>query len=154
MSQEELFNESWEHLKTFMQKEVGMMREILANMHQEELSLLLHDQRSWTQVMQDRSLMIERLSKFRLERLKVTETLEKSAAYLLESCEILTLRDQILALLDRMNSQHSRNEQLLEQTLLHSRFDMPPTSYCDPRLKPLAQGAKRKASVATYDPNS
>ena len=54
-----------EQLSEALQKEVSIMRELLANLHQEELSLLLNDQGSLHELLEQRSRIIERLSMFR-----------------------------------------------------------------------------------------
>ena len=69
-----------DQLKISMQREIGIMREILANMHQEEHSLLMSDRGSWNHVMQERSVLIERLSYFRVERLEATKKIEEMVA--------------------------------------------------------------------------
>src|SRR5579863_9500004 len=66
-----------EQLREALQKEVHIMRELLANMHQEELSLLLNDQGSLHELLDQRSIIIERLSAFRLMRIETTEKIEK-----------------------------------------------------------------------------
>ena len=75
--------------------------------------------------MEERSSLIEQLSKIRQNKLGVIERLEtltqQTDAPLEEllptqdmnSWEILFLRDQMMTLLDRMNLQTSRNEMLL-----------------------------------------
>lgn len=149
-------------LKSTLQKEVHLMREILANMHEEELSLLLNDKGSWNQVMQHRFGLIERLSTLRIERMEATQRIEdlaqpdsntKRPLSLEEilpvdeviSCEILSLRDQVLALIERMNKQNSRNEHLFKYA---EYWHQNPHMYA--RGPVPEERAKRKAAVATY----
>src|SRR5271156_942422 len=100
-----------EQLKEALQKEVNIMRELLANMHQEELSLLLNDQGSLHELLEQRSRIIERLSTLRMTRIEATEKIEKIIAHentptmesLLPfdedaSTQILSLREQLMAL--------------------------------------------------------
>ncbi|MBY0529947.1 MAG: hypothetical protein K2P51_07120 [Rhabdochlamydiaceae bacterium] len=146
-------------LKNIMQQELSLTRELLANFHQEELSLMLQDQGSWTQIMQQRAQMIERLSTLRLQRQQTTEQIiplaeKKGTTATLDEIlplneeityEIFNLRDQLLALTERINRQQSRNQHLREMPEpLHF---MPPS----PTALPQPPRAKRKASVATYN---
>jgi len=161
-------NPSWieahEQLKISMQKEISIMREILANMHQEELSLLLNDRGSWTQVLQDRFPMIERLSDLRKQRMDATQKIEAIAKLdsittpTLEqilptedesSCEILSLRDQLMALVEKINFQNNRNTTLFQQ--VEHQFDVPYHSSHRPIPNMSSQRARKKASVATYN---
>jgi len=141
-----------EQLKEALQKEVYIMRELLANMDQEELSLLLNDQGSINELLEQRSRIIERLSSFRLCRIDATEKIEKIIAKgnvptterILPSeedtsTEILSLRDQLMALTEQMNRQQTQNQYLIEH---------PDHTRIAPRES--VQRAKRKASVATY----
>lgn len=155
--------EAHDHLKALMQKEIHIMREILANMHQEELCLLLNDKGSWNQVMQERSTLIERLSSLRSDRITMTEKIEHMASLKTDTkspsleqilpaeddatCEILSLRDQLMALIERMNTQNSRNEYLFH----HVEY-MPPLSLPSEPVFPskAAERPKRKAAIATY----
>lgn len=150
-------------LKISMQKEIGIMREILANMHSEELSLMLNDRGSWNYVMQERAQLVERLSYFRVARLEATKKIRElvhgqdpnSPATVDEllpaqeenSCEILSLRDQMMALMEKINFQNCRNEALFYQ--VEHQLDLPH----HPPLHPVHAQAKpvKKASIATYN---
>ena len=165
MAQEsDAMNVVHEELKTAMKKEVQLMREILANMNQEEVALLLNDKGSWNHIMQERYYIIEKLSNLRAARVKATIKLEKivclgthmpnpSLDQLLptereDSCEILSLSDQIVALAERMNWQNSRNNGLAHQ--IEHQLSMPREAqqYSMPRPEELR--SKKKVSVATY----
>lgn len=155
------WNQIQEQLKLAMQKEVNLMREILANMHQEELSLLMNDTPSWQKVMDERSEMVLRMSYLRKQRdlvaLQFKENAKHKSKKLFEilkagdeiSSEILSLLDQILALTERTNLQNCRNdflfhqEQMPQNTPLHCHY--PP-----PFLKPIPARAARKTQLATY----
>ncbi|HSW86828.1 MAG TPA: hypothetical protein VLG49_04940 [Rhabdochlamydiaceae bacterium] len=159
-----LWNEAHDQLKISMQKEIGIMREILGNMHQEELSLLLNDKGSWNHVMQERSQLIERLSYLRAERLEATKKIEdmvdikdKTKEIPLESilptqdensCEILSLRDQLMALMERINFQGCRNEILFHQ--VEHQPDIPYNPQYN-QNQPAPAKSKKKASIATYN---
>ena len=157
-----LWIEAHDQLKLSMQKEISLMREILANMHQEELSLLVNDKGSWNKVMQERAQMIERLSDLRSQRVSVTQKIEKMVAPHHEghpltldqilpsteeiSCEILSLRDQLMALIERMNLQNCRNEHLF----YHVEHLPPGSQGLHHSLPPSPERPKRKATVTTY----
>ena len=149
--------ENWQALhdalRDDLQKEIHLTRELLSNMHQEEVSLMLHDNGSLNQVLQQRSPMLEKLSSLRLHRQNTLEKIEKIAPCKNKhpsldeilppsddtSTEILSLSDQLMALTERLNRQHTHNQHL--------------TDHGDPtrHLQPAPEARpKRKASVATY----
>lgn len=136
-----------EELKTSMQKEIHMMRELLANMLKEELSLQLQDKSSWEQVMIERAEMVNRLSFLREKRQNISlhfnnQTPDQDS----DAIEILTLRDQILALAERMNQIKCRNEYLAEHVVLQTH------STNQREMESNIQRVKRKSSIATYPP--
>jgi hypothetical protein len=150
--------ENWQSLhvslKDDLQKEIYLTRELLSNMHQEEVSLMLHDNGGLEQILQQRSQMLEKLSSLRLHRQETTQKIEKivSAHHAPSlddvlppheeiSTEILSLSDQLMALTERMNRQQSQNQRLAEHPD-HNRY---PPLQPSPQTRP-----KRKASVATY----
>lgn len=154
-----------EELTECMKKEVGLMREVLANMHQEEVSLIMFDKHSWTKTMQDRFLLIQRLSSLRKTRIETTHSMENLLSSpntgkkmplekilpesQSESCEIFYLSDQILALTERMNIQHTKNEVLMKNYEIHLHS---PSHFHQgiPLSKEETKKAKSKAAVATY----
>ncbi len=151
--------EGWQSLhislRDDLQKEVYLTRELLSNMHQEEVSLMLHDTGGLDQILQQRFQMLEKLSLLRLHRQETTTKIEKIASAdhktlsldeILPpneeiSTEILSLSDQLVALNERMSRQQSQNQRLSEHPD-HSRY---PPLQPSPQMRP-----KRKASVATY----
>jgi hypothetical protein len=159
-----LWKETRDELKMIMKKEISMMREILANMHQEELNLNLGDQGGWTIVMQERSVLIERLGILREARIQATQKLEdlvplstkRDKKTPLEQLlaldeeaysEILLLRDQISALLERINFQNARNQTLFHR-VEHQLALNTPRSY-NPIVEPVP--VKKKISIATQE---
>jgi DNA integrity scanning protein DisA with diadenylate cyclase activity len=156
--------EEWNYLnqqlKKSMAMEVSIMRELLANMHQEELSLMLQDQSTLNQVMTQRNDMVEKLKHLRNERQDTTQRIVKligleKGEHALEkilpveeeiSTEIFNLRDQIMALSDRMNRQQARNQHIVEHR--SEALNLPPTREAQSLPK-----AKRKAGVTTYPRN-
>ena len=124
------WNVAHDQLKDSMQREIGIMREVLANMLQEELSIQLNDEGGLDQILSERSLMIERLGTLRQARLQATKKLEELGATQnggklladdVNNCEILSLSEQIMALTERMNAQNCRNNLLFQ----HMKY-MPP----------------------------
>jgi flagellar biosynthesis/type III secretory pathway chaperone len=114
-------------LQILLKKEIDTMRELLGNLHQEEMLIIQKEMAYWNQLMEERGHLIQQLSHLRQDRMYTTEILESMnhshPNVPLEelvppdhenSWELLALRDQILALLDRMNLQCSRNEMLTQ----------------------------------------
>lgn len=151
-----MVNEKWTELHTqlqsLMKKEIDMMRELLGNLHQEEMFIIRKDKTCWNQLMEERAHLISELSDLRQNRILTTENLESAAFNAHDapledllppdnenSWELLALRDQMLSLLDRMNLQCSRNE-MLAQLEKHQSA-----------LQPLPE-KKAKISIATLPP--
>jgi hypothetical protein len=153
-----------EELTECMKKEIRLMREVFANMHQEEIALIMLDRNSWNHTLQDRFSLLQALSFLRNFRLTVTCEIEKMLASSTgkkvpleqilpgleeEGCEILYLSEQILALIGRMNDQHMKNENLLKKYEIYANS---PAMFRNgisverDGLQPL----KCKAAVATY----
>lgn len=138
------------NLRDGLQNEIRLTRELLSNMHQEEVSLILRDTGSVNQILQMRSEMLEKLSHLRLQREKTTEKIAKIAgdpteimrSSIEEICsEILCLSDQLVALTERMNRQQTQNIYLTEHG----------SNYYHPQTQAASDSRpKRKASVATY----
>lgn len=119
------WTEAHDNLQQVMKKELETMRQLLDNMNLEEQFILKKEKKYWSSMMEERTQLIERLGSIRHDRILATEKLEfltrHSNAPLEEllpaqntnSWEILSLRDQMVTLSDRMNLQSSRNEMLL-----------------------------------------
>ncbi len=164
---EKHFLEIHEELKSSMQKEITLMRDLLANLHQEELSLLMHDRTSWNQLMEERATIVQKLGPWRSARIGATEKLvqhlskEKNKGLSLEellppqnesSCEILSLRDQLMALTERMNGQNCRNQTLYKQ-VENKLVDLPLSNGripSNPSLAPQPLPRKKRSSVITF----
>lgn len=153
-----------EELTECMKKEIRLMREVFANMHQEEIALIMLDRNCWNQTLQDRFSLLQTLSSLRSCRLRVTGEIEQMLSpstgkkvpleQILpgleeEGCEILYLSDQILALIGRMNDQHTKNENLLKNYEIYAN---------SPALfrngisleRDVVKPGKCKAAIATY----
>ena len=119
------WTETHDYLQLVMKRELETMRQLLDNMNLEEQFILRKEKKYWSSMMEERTQLIEQLSMIRQDRLIATEKLAILTQHtnaLLEallpeqdtnSWEILSLRDQMATLLDRMNLQTSRNEMLL-----------------------------------------
>ena len=117
------------------------MREMLANMHQEELSLIARDRKAWMQVMMDRVGLLSLLSELRSIRLKCTQKLECLASLSELDCEILSMRDQLASLVEKMNQQQHRIQNLETQ---------PPSSISKYPSGNPQEGIKKPGAIATY----
>ncbi len=145
------WTETHEKLQQVMKRELETMRNLLDNMHQEEQFLLRNEKKYWSSMMEERTQLIQQLNSIQEDRQIVTKKLEtltrREHAPLEEllpaqdtnSWEILSLRDQMLTLLDRMNLQTSRNEMLLHLAQT-------------PTLAQQATQKKKKISIATLSP--
>lgn len=119
-----LWEEIQDQLQIFMKQEISTMREILANIHQEETSLLGNATKSLELILQERSDLIQRLGNLRsitssmMNRLLSLFSSEKGISSLDEiftfsnDCEMLLLRDQILALTEKINFELEQNKHL------------------------------------------
>src|SRR5579863_5186365 len=100
-------------LQNLLKKEIDAMRQLLGNLHQEEMLILQKETAYWNQLMEERGHLIEHLSHLRQDRMYTTGILEAMnnahPNVPLEqlvppdnenSWELLAQRDQILALLD------------------------------------------------------
>jgi hypothetical protein len=119
------WTETHTELQNLMKQEIEAMRNLLGNMHQEEVFILQKNQHYVKELMEERLHLISTLSLIRQNREDATEKLasmvdlpHSNLEELLppeneNSWEIISLRDQIAALLDRINLQSSRNEMLV-----------------------------------------
>lgn len=134
----EIWSKEHEVLKLTMKKEIGIMRELLSNLLYEEHLLTQKDILPPAYLQEDRSKLLKELFFLRRERCLTTRHIEKISHTSLEgktlraldqllppdndnSSEILTLRDQILSLVSKVNSQKNRNLLLLQR---HSYFPL------------------------------
>lgn len=153
--------ESTDLILECMQKEIHLMRELLSNMHQEEISLTMLDRSSWNVTMQERFPLIQSLSRLREKRDFITSKVgdgkiipsEKNfPSNEEERCEILYLSDQIIALIEKMNLQQSKNINLFSR---YENFYLTPSSFSARPLdaKTPFVPIKYKAAIATIPRN-
>ncbi len=143
------WTEIHDSLHLVMKRELDTMRQLLDNMHLEEQFILRNEKKYWSSMMEERNELKRQLSEIRQNRQFVTEKLEnlthQSNVPLEEllpsedtnSWEVLSMRDQILTLLDRMSLQASRNEMLFQLSKA-------------PAL--IREAPKKKISIATLPP--
>lgn len=108
-----------------MQKELYLMRELLSNMHQEEVSLMLQDKRSLQEIMDIRSSLLEKLGGVRREKQSALHALETGCPYLSHSIEIVSLYDQISTLSEKIHRQFFTNRHLTkhpDRSLLQNEY--------------------------------
>ncbi len=98
----------WTELQNQLQKEIYLMRELLSNMHQEEVSLILHDLGSRSELLDQRTQLLDKLSVLRNHKEETIQLLEITHSPL----EIHSLIDQITALTEKVNRQTTTNRRL------------------------------------------
>ena len=113
-------------LQDQMQREVYLMRELLSNMHQEEISLMLHDRGSLHQILQQRSSLLEKLSSLRINKLEILSQIEDLPLYLSSSLEISSLHDQVTILSEKVHRQTTTNQRLTSHPEHYSHFTQAP----------------------------
>lgn len=140
MASQKNWNQLHDEIKVNLQKEVYLMRELLANLHQEVL-----DKEHSMQIMQQRQSLLERLNQARELRLVATQKLEtlinpSSKDLKLEqimplddeqTTEVLSLNDQLDALTKKMNQQNMDNQNNLKQERRLKPKPLEKNSYCN-----------------------
>jgi hypothetical protein len=139
------WNQLHEEIKVNLQKEVYLMRELLANLHQE-----IVDKEHSAQVLQQRQSLLERLNQARELRQAATQKLEtldpNNKGPKLEqimppndeqTAEVLSLNDQLGALTKKMNQQNIDNQSIKQDRRL---------------LKP--KTSRKKTAIATQEKNT
>lgn len=130
--------ESLQKVQTSLEKEVDLLREVLSNMIQEESSLLSGNKAAWQELMQNRFHLMQQLKVFRntsQEHLVGLKNFELP-------CNITLLLDQLIALFNKINYQHTRNHMLAENfqhfIAIPHALDYPPL-----QIAPLNKEKKR-----------
>ena len=149
-------------LQVCMKKEIEAMREMLANLYKEELSFLMCDAESLPSILEERAILVARLSEIRLSRIEAIKMLEQFSQCTLSeeasslenllplddenTLETLSLRDQIISLVERMNHQNARNALLCANppASLSNRLAMSPASVA-PKAKLRVTTCPKKA---------
>ncbi len=119
------WTETHDYLQLVMKRELETMRQLLDNLHLEEQFILKGEKKYWFSMMEERSYLKKQLQTLNQDKDYVTKKLEsltEQSNVTLESLlptqdtnswEILSMRDQMHTLLERMNLQKSRNEMLV-----------------------------------------
>ncbi len=119
------WTEIHDRLQVVMKRELETIRQLLANMNLEEQFILKKEEQYKKAMMEERASLIKQLEDLRKDKQKAMEKLEAIAQLSnpqleqllppqdFNSWEVLSLRDQIIILLDRINLQSSRNEMLV-----------------------------------------
>jgi hypothetical protein len=146
-----LWNETHLQLQDAMKKEIETMREILGNMKEEEHFLVHKDKTAWHYTIEERTQLLNRLTEVQKQEHKLAISLQQmvlphndNELHSLEEIlprddenrsETLSLRDQILALIDRMNLQSSRNEMLFELAKYREKYPTHPQEQSEKKGK-------------------
>jgi len=124
-------------LRDVLARETTILRELLGNMHEEQEAILRGDTEMLKAVMAGREPLMVTLFECRTKRLRAIQSLPFARALdgnlsedvvdsLAEdgcptSCEILSLRDQILAIIEKVKMQNERNRYLLQNKVYLTR---------------------------------
>ncbi len=151
-------------LREVMSREIRVLRELLANMQSEQQCHLNNDPETLKQVLGQREPLVQHLAEDRDHRLKLISELatalkkeipedqeidtELSLELLKdyadeESCEVLLLRDQMLALLEQLRNTNGQNNYLIENKLSHTKELIQRLHPADPNTTYGAQGKKQ-----------
>ncbi len=154
MKQDKSWSPAHEKLRESMQQEVSVLRELLANLFQEEVFLSQKDPKRIYLIQEDRTALLKILGALRKERLITTKEIKTlfqavSSGKKLQleellpqddenSAQVISLRDQMHSLLEKMNDQKERNHHLHhEWTYLKNQ--------------PLPLPKKKKSAIATFE---
>lgn len=156
-------------LKEVMESEVRILRELLGSMYEEQQAHLTNNAESLRTLLSARERLLVEMSELRDNRLSLVSQLhqqlrgddatcnpdEPEALNLLtefastDACEILSLRDQMLALLDQMTEQGNRNNYLLEGKVAHTKELLQRIHPNEPHPTYSASGSVQKKAVKT-----
>lgn len=152
---------------------VNVLRELLANMEEEQHAIVVQDASAFQIVMNYRSPLLKSMESCRKTMVEEIEKLQKlhpiveelvSEKDLLmnlaqlagaENVELLTLRDQIMALTEEMDKQNARNNFLLNNKFPDSSNEKDKYSHqfkpIRKRLQPQKSIRPKKSSVKTLE---
>lgn len=140
--------ESWKELQNCiekeMEKEVYLMRELLSNMHQEEVSLMLQDKAALAATLDKRSSLLETLRFLRKNKQTMIKDLQGATPYFSSSIEMDTLYEQLNVLSEKIHRQFTTNRKLT----LHPDRYLPHLEYLHEKTK-----ASQKTKVITLQLN-
>lgn len=151
-------------LKEVMGREIHIMRELLSNLHMEQESHLSNNPERLRTVLRQRECITGALGDSREERIQLIYELAaiagksvdedgridqaKSLAVVMEyagdeSCEIMLLRDQMLALLEQLNTLSARNNYLIQHKLDNTKNLLHALQPSDPNTIYGVSGSKK-----------
>ncbi|NDD58596.1 MAG: hypothetical protein EBZ47_04980 [Chlamydiae bacterium] len=153
-----------EALTSFIKEEIRLSREILYSLHQEEIALVMLDKNSLHKIWQERFPLVEKIGILRQQRNITTDQMmeflrqnpprqnfpaQQNLPFLNSlDCEGDLLVDQLFSLIDKLNSQNSKNE-LLAKT--YQKYSLNFASIACPfhPLRNTVDKANKKATVGT-----
>lgn len=127
MNYSSISEENYQKIKNWMEKEIGLMRELLSNFLEEELALVMWDEINWNKVISERMELIRRLKMLRQD----PAFAKAPKIDLDEYFDLDLLHEQMTALTEKMALQNLRNKKLFKA--------------CGPNLgKPLPENWQQK----------
>lgn len=154
ISRKKKWDQAHKILNDQLAKEIKILREMLSNLHQEELALLENRVSFWKKLRYQMSDLVLEIFTIREDRMLASIELTKCCVLQGQvemlphseesSCDILSKLDQLIALLERINLQNCRNGALFHQRKEHPSLPLQ-CSYPHPLHK-----VKKKTRVATY----
>jgi flagellar biosynthesis/type III secretory pathway chaperone len=156
-------------LKEIMNREVRLLRELLASLYEEQQAHLSNSAEQIKQLLKTRENLTGQIANERENRLSTVKRLQDllgisdpqntedehdTLSILMDnassiSCEILSLRDEMLALIDQMTQQGNRNNYLIQGKISHTRELLQQIHPKDPNMTYGAGGSMQKKSVKT-----
>lgn len=129
----------WQRVTEQIKQEVSLTRELLSNLVAEENSLRNANQLVWNEVMHKRFDLTQSLKPFRTHRALATKQFKDLTFTPSEdvASEIAWLLDQLLPLIEKVNEQNSKNQELLQKNipLIANRVHLPYSEIQTPQRK-------------------
>ena len=166
MNKQELIKEESQVLKALMEEEVHILRELLANLQEEQESLLVNDTIILKMILQHREPILEQMMHIRERRvdslkklasltevaMPTTDLQDEHSSSIFNHCdevdniELHSLKDQMIALFDKMKALTMRNNYLLEGKI-HNTKEL--LKHVEPNHSSVTYGKGGKAKNAT-----
>lgn len=135
-------NSNTKNIKEWLKREIHIMRELLANLVQEELAILMRDERGWQHLFLERTSLVEALKKLHHASSQLGSSSEQAPE---NQCDLTSLKEQILSLTEKMLLQSKRNTKLFE--VYGNHLGEPLKEYYHPQKKP------KSIQITTLDNN-
>ncbi|MBM3207044.1 MAG: flagellar protein FlgN [Chlamydiae bacterium] len=160
-------NELKDQITESLKKEIYLMREVLANMQQEEVAITLLDKNSLNKTLQDRFPLIQKLSNLRIDRVETCKNIQNLACkttdgkflpiekifpiFNEDGLEVDFLSEQVKSLIEKINYQNSKNDLLMRkyETLSSNHHFL---SNFSQNFQPNNQKSKSSFTVAVLSP--